>query len=90
MLGVFFVCMLELFFVCCVLVLWGENDINSMNFTHSGHLYLSTVQYQERSDRGMTWLIQVLLILKRNLHANKMLGVDENVVGSLQVYFAQF
>lgn len=45
-------------------VLWwffvGGNDVTPilpvLNFTHSGLLYLSTVQYQGRSDRGMTWL----------------------------------
>lgn len=52
----------------------GGDDVTSIlpvwNFTHSGRLHLSTVQYQERPDRGMTWLIQVPLILKQNLHAN--------------------
>lgn len=67
----------------CLSVLWGfvflvffnENCITFilpvLDFTHSDALSLLTAQYQGRSGRWMTWLIQVLFILKWNLHVMK-------------------
>lgn len=65
---------------------FSVNDITFilpvLDFTHDDALYLFTAQHQERPGRWMTWLIQVLFILKWNLHATKCQVIKKLLVPS--------